>query len=187
MTDLNCIRCGLCQTRTNVVAGKGSTQAKLMLVGEAPGADEDLLGEPFVGRCGDLLTKMLTGLGINREDVYITNTVKCRPVEGKKNRPPKKEEIQSCKAWLWKEMQEISPKVIVTFGKVPTSLLLKISKHKLKLGDVVGKMQHVDYTESVIVPCYHPSYLMQTGRGKMQHSLDAKSIAKDISDGKTIF
>ena len=110
-----------------------------MLVGEAPGADEDLLGEPFVGRCGDLLTKMLTDLGIDRENVYITNTVKCRPVEGKKNRPPKKEEIQSCKNWLWKEIQEVAPKVIVTFGKVPTSLLLKISKHKLKLGDVVGR------------------------------------------------
>ena len=187
MTDLNCGRCGLCETRTNVVAGKGSSKAKLMLVGEAPGADEDLLGEPFVGRCGDLLTKMLSDSGIDREDVYITNTVKCRPIDGKKNRPPKKEEIQSCKAWLWKEMQELSPKVIVTFGKVPTSLLLKIPKHKLKLGDVVGKMQSVDYTKSVIVPCYHPSYLMQTGRGKMQHSLDAISIAKDISDGKTIF
>ena len=106
MTDLNCTRCTLCETRTNVVAGKGNKNAKLMLVGEAPGADEDLLGEPFVGRCGDLLTKMLTDLGIHRENVYITNTVKCRPVEGKKNRPPKKEEIQSCKSWLWSGLVE---------------------------------------------------------------------------------
>jgi|TARA_R110002110_G_scaffold15839_5_gene70005 uracil-DNA glycosylase len=187
MADPNCKMCGLCETRTSVVQGKGNLKSKLMLLGEAPGADEDLLGEPFVGRCGDLLTKMLSDLDIHRDSLYITNTVKCRPVEGKKNRPPKKEEIQSCKGWLWDEIQSITPKVIITFGKVATSLLLKISKHKLKLGDVVGKIQNVDYMDTIIVPCYHPSYLMQTGKGKMQDSIDAIKLAKEVSDGRTIF
>jgi len=186
MTDPNCKLCGLCETRNQVVMGKGPKTSKLMLLGEAPGADEDILGEPFVGRCGELLTKMMEEVGLQRSDSYITNTVKCRPVEGRKNRPPKAEEIKSCRRWLWNEIQEVSPKVIVTFGKVPTGLLLKIKKHKLRLGDFVGKRQNVDYMESIIIPCYHPSYLMQTGRNKMQNSIDALNLAKEICNGRTI-
>ena len=166
--------------------GKGPKTSDLILLGEAPGADEDLIGEPFVGRCGELLTKMLEDTGIDRETTYITNTVKCRPVVGKKNRPPEKEEISACRGWLWQELQEIKPKGVVTFGKSPTGLLLKIKKHKLKLGDVVGRRQSVDYMDSVIIPCYHPSYLMQTGRNKMQDSLSALSLAKEICDGRTL-
>ena len=176
----NCRGCGLCETRNQVVWGKGK-KGDLMLLGEAPGADEDLLGEPFVGRCGELLTKMLSECGVSRDDVYITNVVKCRPVVGKKNRAPKKEEIDSCKGWLWSEIKELKPKVILTFGKVPTGLMLKLKK-TFKLGDYIGEAHSVEYMDSMIVPCYHPSYLMQTGRDKMSVSLESISKAVSLSN-----
>ena len=176
----NCTGCNLCKTRTQVVWGKGKNTG-ILLLGEAPGSDEDIIGEPFVGRCGELLTKMLKQCGVSREDVYITNVVKCRPVEGKKNRPPKKEEIDACKAWLWSELKQLKPKVIVTLGKVPTGLLLKLKK-TFKLGDHIGKAHELDYLDAVVVPCYHPSYLMQTGKGKMDVSLESIKTAVGLNN-----
>jgi len=177
MTDINCMLCGLCSTRTNVVVGKGPRSARLMIIGEAPGADEDLLGEPFIGRCGDLLTKMLDECGVGRENTYITNVVKCRPVEGKKNRAPTAEEIATCKRWLWGEMKNVNPKVILTLGKTPTGLLLKLKK-SFKLADYINKRYQPEYLTASIIPCYHPSYLMQTGKNKMEIAMDCIRLAK---------
>jgi DNA polymerase len=173
-------------SRNQVVTGKGNPSS-FVVIGEAPGADEDLLGEPFVGRCGELLTKMLDDIDISRDTIYVSNTVKCRPTKGRANRPPTKEEIEACKGWIWNELKLIQPKVIVTLGKAPTSLLLKIKQYKLKMADVVGIPQYVDYMESTIIPCYHPSYLMQTGRHKMEASMDALKKAKEIGYNKRLF
>ena len=178
MTHINCTLCGLCDTRTNVVVGKGPRPSSLMVIGEAPGADEDLLGEPFIGRCGDLLTKMLDECGVGRDNIYITNVVKCRPVAGKKNRAPTSEEIATCKRWLWAEMKSINPKVILTLGKTPTGLLLKLKK-TFKLADYINKEHHLEYLPSLVVPCYNPSYLMQTGRNKMDIALECIRLAKN--------
>ena len=179
--DLSCSLCDLCHTRTQVVAGKGDLNSSLMIIGEAPGADEDLLGEPFVGRCGDLLTKMLDECDINRDNIYITNVVKCRPVIGKKNRTPTSEEISTCKRWLWNEMKLAQPKVILTLGKTPTGLLLKLKK-TFKLADYINNQHELPYLQSSIVPCYHPSYLMQTGRDKMGVAIECIKLAKKIAN-----
>ena len=177
MTDINCTMCGLCETRTNVVVGKGPRSSSLMIIGEAPGADEDMLAEPFIGRCGDLLTKMRDDSGVSRDNTYITNVVKCRPVQGKKNRAPSTEEIETCKRWLWEEMKVVNPRVILTLGKTPTGLLLKLKK-TFKLADYINKAHQVEYLQSLVVPCYHPSYLMQTGRDKMGVALECIKLAK---------
>ena len=178
---LECIQCmDLCGTRKGGVSGIGNS-SELMILGEAPGADEDATGEPFVGRCGDLLTKMLSDCGIERDSTYITNVVKCRPTKnnkGKSNRPPTSQEVDNCKRWLWNELKILKPKVILTLGKVPTGLLLKLKK-TFKLADYIEKEISLDYMDNTyVVPCYHPSYLMQTGKHKMDISMECIKIAK---------
>jgi len=165
----SCTKCNLCKDMpgTLPVPGVGPVDAKLMLVGEALGEDESLLEEPFVGKCGQLLDKILLDAGLKREDLYITNVVKCRPTNesGKANRPPSSEEIFFCKSWLWQEIKLVNPKCIVTLGKVPTHTLLRTYLNKnFTLGKVFGKNFKVDYCDSIIVPCWHPSYLMMHGR-----------------------
>lgn len=179
--DPFCSLCCLSENRTQVVAGKGNLNSRLMIIGEAPGADEDLLGEPFVGRCGDLLTKMLDECEIARDNIYITNVVKCRPVSGKRNRAPAADEIQACKRWLWNEMNLIQPKAIITLGKTPTGLILKLKK-TFKLGDYINSQHELPYLQSSVVPCYHPSYLMQTGRDKMGVAIECIKLAKKIAN-----
>jgi len=178
---MGCVLCpDLCKTRNGVVSGAGSG-SKLMVLGEAPGSDEDETGEPFIGRCGDLLTKMLEGTGIKRDSIYITNVVKCRPTKdnkGRSNRPPSTEEVSNCKRWLWGEIKALKPKAILTLGKVPTGLLLKLKK-SFKLADYIGSSVDLEYMEDTcVVPCYHPSYLMQTGKNKMDISIRCIKIAK---------
>lgn len=172
----NCHRCPISKLMPEgcfPVPGMGPSKAELVIVGEALGEDEALSGEPFVGRCGQLLDKMLKEAGIDREQAFVTNTVRCRPVEGKANRPPSKTEIQNCKTWLWKELQIVQPKVILTLGKVPTGTLLSGQlKKSFKLGNVVGTMFNVMYIDSIIVPCYHPSYLMVHGKAKMDDAME---------------
>lgn len=112
---LQCRGCALCETRTNVVFGKGDTRARVMFIGEGPGEQEDLQGLPFVGRAGQLLDKMLDAAGIPRESVYIANTVKCRPPH---NRDPLPEEKDACRGWLEKQMELIKPQVIIALGRI---------------------------------------------------------------------
>jgi uracil-DNA glycosylase family 4 len=140
------------------VPGYGNQNAKIVLVGEALGNDEVLLGEPFVGMAGKYLNKMLKEAGIERHNIYITNTVHCRPTKndnGKTNRPPTGPEIRECSAWAGLEIKEIQPAVVITLGLVPTKTY--VDKHA-KLDEVVGK--HFIKDGVAYFPNYHPSYLM---------------------------
>jgi uracil-DNA glycosylase family 4 len=155
-----CTRCPLRQGCSQVVTGIGNFNSHLFIVGEAPGEDEDLEGEPFVGRSGQLLTKLLTEAGIDRKDVYISNSVKCRPPG---NRKPSQLEINTCKVWLWKEIKALhNLKVIVTLGAVPTGLLLKLNS--VVMGRVINKSFTMEYTKAKIMPWYHPSYLLRRNK-----------------------
>ncbi len=169
----SCTKCSLCEEMpgTKPVPGVGPTNARIMLVGEALGEDESLLEEPFVGACGQFMDQMLQEAGLNRGQLFITNVVKCRPTKpgGRSNRPPTEDEIQSCKLWLWKEIQLVEPKVIITLGKVPTYTLLRLQLMKsFTLGHLIGRVRKVDYTSADIIPCYHPSFTMVHGRDKRE-------------------
>jgi len=118
----DCRRCKLWTTRTNLVFGEGNPKAHLMFVGEAPGADEDATGRPFVGRAGQLLTKMIEAIGMKREEVYIANVVKSRPPD---NRPPEKDEIEACSPFVFRQIASIRPRLIVTLGNPATQELLR--------------------------------------------------------------
>ncbi|MEN8150759.1 MAG: uracil-DNA glycosylase, partial [Planctomycetota bacterium] len=120
-----CTRCRLCRTRTKAVPGEGSPNAPVLFVGEAPGADEDRQGRPFVGRAGELLTKMLSAVNIDRKDVFIANVLKCRPPQ---NRDPSADEQIECRRYLEEQIAALRPKFIATLGRVPTHLLLDTSR-----------------------------------------------------------
>jgi len=149
-----CVRCSLAEARTNVVFGVGDPKADLMFIGEGPGADEDATGEPFVGRSGQLLTQLLKDeMSLTREQVYITNVVKCRPPG---NRDPKPEEIQACDRFLVRQLQLIAPKVIVTLGNPATKTLLNTTTGITKLR---GSKHEFKYPGGMatLIPTFHPS------------------------------
>lgn len=136
----------------------------IMMVGEATGLEECFIEKPFQGLTGKLLDKMLSSTSINRDNLYITNVVKCRPTgDGKKNRPPTKTEISICSGWLAKEITIVNPKIVITLGNVPTQLLLK--NKKIKVGDLIG--QKISFDNRIFVPMYHLSYLIQSGKSKI--------------------
>lgn len=155
----NCTKCVLAKTRTNTVPGEGNVNAKIVFVGEGPGADEDAQGRPFVGRAGQLLDNIITAMRLKRSDVFICNTVKCRPPE---NRDPKPEEIQSCLPFLQLQLEAINPEIIVALGAHAARTLLQ-SK------EAIGKLRghfHEYYTSKdaapiKLMPTYHPSYLLR--------------------------
>lgn len=163
----NCTRCSLRSGCNQVVPGYGPAGAKLFIVGEAPGFEEDLEGVGFVGRSGQLLRKLLLEAGINPEKSFITNSVKCRPSN---NRTPTVEEITICKYWLWQELKNISPQVVLPLGKVAITLLLKL-KPAFRVKDVVGHTYNMIYSPAKFMPWYHPSYLLRQG-----NALDKKTI-----------
>jgi len=146
-----CQRCKLGKGRTNLVFGEGSPQARLMFIGEAPGAEEDLQGRPFVGEAGQLLDKMLHKLGLMREDIYITNIVKSRPP---RNRDPEPDEVEACLPFLFKQIDSIRPLVIVTLGRIATQNLLDTREPITKLRGTWQKFHGVR-----VMPTFHPSYL----------------------------
>lgn len=148
-----CQKCPLAKLRKNAVPGEGHLGADLMFVGEGPGRDEDLQGKPFVGRAGELLTKIIQAMKFKRESVYITNVIKCRPPE---NRNPISSEIEACKGYLFKQIELISPKVIVTLGNVPTRFFLNTNAGITSLR---GKFH--TYKGIRIMPTFHPSYLVR--------------------------
>lgn len=176
-----CRKCDLCKKMpgTKPVPGVGPLTAKIMLVGEALGEDESILEEPFVGLCGQFLDQMLTKAGLVRSELFITNTVKCRPTDptGKKNRAPDQFEIDACKGWLWKEIQLLKPKAIITLGKVATTTLL--SQKYILLKDEVGKRHKPSWFDTHIFPCYHPSYIMARARGK---EVDAIKVFETVKE-----
>jgi uracil-DNA glycosylase family 4 len=149
----DCQRCKLGRGRTNLVFGEGSPQARLMFVGEAPGAEEDLQGRPFVGQAGQLLNNMLNKLGLRREDVYIANVVKSRPPG---NREPEPDEVAACLPFLIKQIESIQPRVIVTLGRVATHSLLKTTTPLTKIRGNWQKFQNIR-----VMPTFHPSYLLR--------------------------
>ena len=151
----NCQRCPLHEGRTNIVFGSGDPGARLMFVGEGPGHHEDQQGLPFVGRSGQLLTKMIHAMGLTRDDVYITNIVKCRPPD---NRNPAPLEVRECAPFLKKQIEVVEPEVIVTLGRPATNTLLGLEDEPL------GKLRarwH-EHRGIAVMPTYHPSYLLRT-------------------------
>lgn len=153
---LVCTQCELAETRTQVVFGVGDPEARLMFVGEAPGKNEDLQGEPFVGAAGRLLDSLLEEVGLGRSDVYIANVLKCRPPG---NRDPKAEEIDACKGYLREQIRLISPEVVVTLGNFATKLLLNTEVGITRLR---GR-PHRWWLDAVLVPTFHPAAALRGG------------------------
>lgn len=149
----NCKRCALFKDRINIVKGDGSLDPKVMFIGEAPGSNEDKTGKPFCGRAGKILDSLLDSIDLKREDVYITNIVKCRPP---KNRDPKKEEIEKCSLYLKKEIKEIQPKIICPLGRFASKFILNEYKQEVKeIGEIHGEIYMCDGIK--IIPLYHPA------------------------------
>ncbi len=172
----NCKRCELFKERLNPVIGEGDSNADIMFVGEAPGANEDKTGKPFCGRSGDILDELLMNSGMKRQDVYIANTVKCRPP---KNRNPKEEEIKLCAVFLDSQIDIIKPKVICCLGNFSTSYVMK----KYKLNDKIQGISKIhgqvffaesSYGKIKVIPFYHPAVVVYNMNKK-------KVLAKDFS------
>jgi DNA polymerase len=167
---LACTLCGLCDTRTNVVFGEGDPAADLMFVGEAPGADEDLQGRPFVGRSGQLLTKMIEGMGMARDDVYIANVLKCRPPN---NRDPAADEVGKCRPYLLRQIDLVQPKVICALGR---HALHALTGYTGGLGQVRGRP--MEFHGRTVVPTYHPAYLLRNPSAKRDAWEDLKAVLR---------
>jgi uracil-DNA glycosylase len=169
-----CVRCPeLAATRTQVVFGAGNADADLMFVGEAPGANEDRLGLPFVGQAGKLLDDIIAAIGLRREDVYITNVVKCRPPQ---NRTPLPDEIAACMPFLRRQLALLKPKVIVALGATAAAALLETRK---SLGDLRGKVH--SYGGIPLVVTYHPAALLRNPNWK-KPAWDDVRIARQLLD-----
>jgi uracil-DNA glycosylase family 4 len=168
-TDIgDCTRCKLHKGRTKIVFGTGNSNADLMFVGEGPGRDEDLSGEPFVGRAGKLLTDMIKAMGLQREDVYIANVVKCRPPE---NRLPEKDEITTCSPFLMRQIDAIKPKVICTLGSCSAQTLLQSAQGISKL-----RGEWFDFRGAKLMPTYHPAYLLRNPAAKPEVWKDLQKV-----------
>jgi uracil-DNA glycosylase family 4 len=170
-TDIGaaCTRCKLCTLgRTQIVFGVGNPKARLMFVGEAPGEDEDKKGEPFVGRAGQLLTKIIEAIGMTREQVYIANVIKCRPPG---NRNPEPDEVATCEPFLFRQIDVIQPKVIVPLGKFAAQSLLKTVDPITKL-----RGRQFDYRGAVLIPTFHPAYLLRNPSAKREVWEDMKKV-----------
>jgi uracil-DNA glycosylase len=154
-----CELCKLAAGRTQVVFGVGRADADLMFVGEGPGEQEDLKGEPFVGRAGQLLTQLIEGIGLTRNDVYIANVVKCRPPG---NRDPQPDEIEACAPWLDRQLALIEPRVIVTLGNFATKLLLDTKEGITKLRGHEFSFSRAG-VDAVLLPTLHPSAVLRSG------------------------
>lgn len=156
-----CTKCDLCQSRTNAVPGIGDKESKVLFVGEAPGRSEDLRGRPFVGRAGQILTEALEKAGVSRRDVYITNTVKCRPP---KNRNPNKTERESCKDYLDAELRILKPRVICILGNIALKSLLGDDKITSKRGSLIQK------DDMLYFPTIHPAAVLYNPQ--LAHTLE---------------
>lgn len=169
-----CERCPLARTRKRLVFGEGRADAGLVFVGEAPGADEDLQGRPFVGRAGQLLTKIITAMGLQREGVYICNILKCRPPG---NRNPQPEEIAACEPFLIRQLQALRPRVICALGSFAAQTLLKT---ETPISVLRGRF-HL-YQGIPLMPTYHPAYLLRNPGAKKQVWEDVQLIMKRLRE-----
>ena len=172
----SCHDCPLSETRTKVVFGAGNPSAQLMFVGEAPGMDEDLQGKPFVGKAGQLLTKIIASIGLGREDVFIANILKCRPPN---NRNPLPEEIARCRGYLLKQIEIIKPRIICALGKFAGQVLLESDEPITRL-----RGNFVERYGSLVICTYHPAYLLRNPGGKKYVWEDMKKIRKTLCSQK---
>jgi uracil-DNA glycosylase len=172
-----CDRCSLAkQGRSQVVFGVGNPEAAVMFVGEAPGRDEDRLGEPFVGAAGQLLTRIIErGMAMRRQDVYIANVIKCRPPN---NRDPAPMEVVVCRPFVLEQIRIIEPKVIVTLGRVAAQALLGT---RLSITKLRGNWQEIEGTP--VMPTFHPAYLLRNPSGKRPVWQDVKAVMKRLQEG----
>lgn len=172
-----CTRCVLCQTRTQTVFGQGNPHARLVFVGEAPGFDEDRQGQAFVGKAGQLLTRMVAAMGLTREDVFICNVIKCRPPG---NRMPAPDEIASCSPYLRQQLQIIEPEVIVALGAPASQTLLNTT---LSIGRLRGQFHDCNIGDNPfdpiivpLMPTFHPAYLLRTPSEKAKSWADLQAV-----------
>lgn len=168
----DCKKCKLCHCRTNLVFGEGSSEARLVFVGEGPGREEDLAGRPFVGEAGRLLNRIITAMGLKREQVYICNVVKCRPPD---NRDPEEDEVEACIPFLKKQLSLIRPEVICTLGRVAGQCLLGA---EFKITRERGKWY--SFMDTPLMPTYHPAYLLRNSSAKRQVWEDVQKIMKHM-------
>jgi len=169
-----CTLCDLCKTRTQTVFGSGNKNADWMIIGEGPGQNEDQQGLPFVGNAGLLLTEMLRAIGLDREEVFITNIVKCRPPA---NRDPKPIEIETCKPYLMRQIALLKPKIIVVLGRIAAQALLNTDEPISKLR---GKIHALNDTPVVVV--YHPAYLLRSMLDKRKAWADLKLALQTVKN-----
>jgi DNA polymerase len=172
----DCTRCRLHAGRKNIVFGAGNPAARLVFVGEGPGEEEDLQGEPFVGKAGQLLTRMIQAIQLDRNDVYIANIVKCRPPG---NRDPQEDEIETCLPFLKKQLAVIHPRIICTLGRFSTQALLGTKEGITKLR---GRFHEIENGVRVM-PTYHPSFLLRSPEKKREAWEDLQKIQKEYQAG----
>jgi uracil-DNA glycosylase family 4 len=170
-----CTRCELCRTRTQTVFGVGDTRAELLVIGEAPGADEDRLGEPFVGRAGQLLNSMLRAMGTARERVYIANMLKCRPPG---NRDPKPDEVASCLPYLQRQVDLLRPTLILAVGRIAAQNLLATDT---PIGRLRGRLHRFGPSELPMIVTYHPAYLLRSPIEKRKAWSDLKFVRAELA------
>lgn len=168
----DCNRCKLCKGRTNIVFGTGNPDARLMFVGEGPGQEEDRQGKPFVGRAGELLTKMISAMGLTRDNVYIANVVKCRPPD---NRNPEEDEIAACEPFLSEQIDIIRPDIICALGTFAAQTLLDT---KTRISDLRGKIHEKDRHK--IIATFHPAYLLRNQNEKRRAWEDLQLVMKEL-------
>jgi uracil-DNA glycosylase len=181
----DCTRCRLAkQGRKQIVFGVGNPNADLMFIGEAPGADEDQQGEPFVGRAGQLLTNMIKAMGIEREQVYIANIIKCRPPN---NRTPERDECETCSPFLMRQIATIKPKVIVALGAVAAKTLLAINDSMSNLRGcwyefrpAGARSNDPSWTSAKLAVTYHPAFLLRDPRQKKEAWKDLQMVMKEL-------
>ncbi len=167
----SCYLCQLSKTRKNVVFGEGDTNADIMFIGEGPGANEDMTGKPFVGRAGELLTKIIENvLSIKREQVYIANIVKCRPPN---NRVPTSQEVESCIPYLLKQINLIKPKIIITLGATAYN---NLTNDKTPISKIRGEV--LPFGDAKLIPTFHPSFLLRNPSAKKYVFADMKKVKK---------
>ena len=170
----DCKRCKLAPSRTNIVFGSGNPQAKLMFIGEAPGSEEDRQGLPFVGRAGQLLTKIIESIGVKREDVYICNVLKCRPPG---NRNPQSDEVDQCKPFLAAQIAAVQPKIVCCLGTFAAQTMLDT---KISISNLRGRFHEIGGVH--FIATFHPAYLLRNPEKKREVWEDMKAIRTELID-----
>jgi uracil-DNA glycosylase family 4 len=172
---LTCTRCDLHRSRTQAVCGVGNLSADILVIGEAPGADEDRQGEPFVGRAGQLLTQMLRAIGLDRDTVFIANILKCRPPA---NRDPEATEVESCLPFMQRQIQLVQPRLILVVGRIAAHNLLNVDT---PIGKLRGQVHHYGAQQIPVVVTYHPAYLLRSPTQKRKSWADLLLVQDELS------